>query len=127
MIRMFTDGSCKRDRSGWAFILKDGFWRRTGSGTCHYGDSNYAELKAVVEGLATLYSCTSQRHVTIYTDSKYVIRGCSRKARNAKHKQLWILLEHYKELIAVRFVKISGRNLPHHMCREILNDALESQ
>lgn len=78
-VTIYTDGACKGNPgpSGWAYCITmsnspDKYAIR--SGCIVQGTNNIAELTAVIEALSALkYSCI----VDLYSDSMYVINGCT--------------------------------------------------
>jgi ribonuclease HI len=73
-VTIYTDGACSGNPGpgGWAAILTYGKTEREISGGAADTTNNRMELQAAIEGLNQLKtSC----HVTLITDSKYVLQG----------------------------------------------------
>ncbi|MFH1158379.1 MAG: ribonuclease HI [Pseudomonadota bacterium] len=77
-IDMFTDGACSGNPGpgGWGVVLRYGRNEKDlKGGVASSTTNNRMELQAVIEGL----SCLKGRcHVTIHTDSKYVMDGVTK-------------------------------------------------
>lgn len=76
-VEMATDGACKGNPGpgGWGVLLRMGKNEKELSGGDPHTTNNRMELMAVIEGLrALIRPC----HVTIQTDSKYVMDGITR-------------------------------------------------
>ena len=96
-VTLFTDGACSGNPGpgGWGCILRFGDVLKELSGGEANTTNNRMELTALIEGLSALkYRC----HVTVYSDSKYVLdaitQGWAKKwqqnnwMRNKKEKAL---------------------------------------
>ena len=96
-VTLFTDGACSGNPGpgGWGCILRFGDISKELSGGEANTTNNRMELTALIEGLSALkYRC----HVTVYSDSKYVLdaitQGWAKKwrqngwMRNKKEKAL---------------------------------------
>jgi ribonuclease HI len=77
-VRLFSDGACSGNPGpgGWAYILQHPNSSRTcdASGAEVHTTNNRMELRAVIEGLASLKRPCS---VELITDSQYVAKGIS--------------------------------------------------
>jgi ribonuclease HI len=84
-IDMFTDGACSGNPGpgGWGVILRYGRHEKELNGGAPATTNNRMELQAVVEGLLAL---KGKCHVTIHTDSKYVMDGVTKYLVNWKAK-----------------------------------------
>lgn len=75
-VELFTDGACSGNPGpgGWAFILRhpESGSEIERSGGERQTTNNRMELTAVIEGLMTL---NRRSHVSIYSDSRYVLDG----------------------------------------------------
>lgn len=73
-VDLFTDGACSGNPGpgGWGALLRYGSTEKEISGGEPQTTNNRMELRAVIEGLLAL---KSRCHVTIHTDSKYVMDG----------------------------------------------------
>lgn len=76
-VDMFTDGSCSGNPGpgGWAALLKYKDREKEVTGKDPATTNNRMELTAVIEGLLAL---KGRCHVTIHTDSKYVMDGVTK-------------------------------------------------
>ncbi|MCK4944947.1 MAG: ribonuclease HI [Alphaproteobacteria bacterium] len=85
-IDMFTDGACSGNPGpgGWGVVLRYGRHEKDiNGGIASSTTNNRMELQAVIEGL----SCLKGRcHVTIHTDSKYVMDGVTKYLTGWKAK-----------------------------------------
>jgi len=73
-VQLFTDGACSGNPGpgGWAALLRYQTIERELSGGLPQTTNNRMELTAVIEGL----KCLKEKcHITLYTDSKYVLDG----------------------------------------------------
>ena len=73
-IELFTDGACSGNPGpgGWACLLRYRKTEKELSGGEAQTTNNRMELTAVISGL----KCLKEKcHITLYTDSKYVLEG----------------------------------------------------
>ncbi len=104
-VEIFTDGACRGNPGpgGWAALLVAGKERKELSGAEINTTNNRMELRAVIEALGALKRRCA---VKLYTDSKYVLQGCTEwlpgwKARGwrtaarepVKNQDLWEQLD----------------------------------
>jgi ribonuclease HI len=84
-IELFTDGACSGNPGpgGWAAILRSGAHERELSGGEAHTTNNRMEMTAVIEGLKQIKRGS---HVTIHTDSRYVLDGASKWLAGWKRK-----------------------------------------
>lgn len=84
-IDMFTDGACSGNPGpgGWGVLLRYGRHEKEMSGGMNATTNNRMEMQAVIEGLLSL---KGKCHVTIHTDSKYVMDGVTKYLVNWKAK-----------------------------------------
>jgi ribonuclease HI len=82
-VDLFTDGACSGNPGpgGWGVLLRYGAHEKELSGGTAETTNNRMEMQAVIEGLSTL---TPPCHVTIHTDSKYVMDGVTKYLKNWK-------------------------------------------
>jgi len=87
-IEIYTDGACSGNPGpgGWGALLRYKGTEKELSGGAAETTNNRMELQAVIEGLKAL---SQPCHVTVYSDSKYVLDGITKwlegwKARNWK-------------------------------------------
>jgi len=73
-VEIFTDGACRGNPGpgGWAALLRHGGRERVVSGAEPDTTNNRMELRAAIEGLATL---RRRSKVAVTTDSQYVRQG----------------------------------------------------
>jgi len=76
-IDMFTDGACSGNPGpgGWGVLMRYGRHEKELKGGTPATTNNRMELQAVIEGLSAL---KDKCHVTIHTDSKYVMDGVTK-------------------------------------------------
>ena len=83
---IYTDGSCRNKRGGYAYVIitdmYDIYWSDS---VKEDTTNNRMELKAVIEALKTL----KQAHCMIYSDSQWVINCALRKWKRNKNLDLW--------------------------------------
>ena len=89
-VYIYCDGSCLggTDHGGWGVVLfkpKTGTYREI-SGYEVHTTSPKMELMAVLEGLRAL---TRTYRVTIYTNSRTVCEGITKRWRRGTHRKLW--------------------------------------
>jgi ribonuclease HI len=104
-VEIFTDGACRGNPGpgGWAALLVAGKERKEVCGAEINTTNNRMELTAVIEALGALKRRCA---VKLYTDSKYVLQGCTEwlpgwKARGwrtaarepVKNQDLWEQLD----------------------------------
>ncbi|QNE31723.1 ribonuclease HI [Sphingomonas sp. NBWT7] len=76
-VEAFTDGACKGNPGpgGWGAVLRMGTHEKEMSGGETLTTNNRMELTAAIEALAAF---TRPCHVTLYTDSRYVMDGLTK-------------------------------------------------
>ena len=81
-VDLYTDGACSGNPGpgGWGVLLRYGEHEKEMAGASPDTTNNRMELQAVIEGLSTL---KARCHVTIHTDSKYVMEGVT------QHLRIW--------------------------------------
>jgi ribonuclease HI len=120
MIEVYTDGSCHKDRGGWAAIIIDDDNIEHELSGWEKPLNNRMELLAVMKALQWIKE-PSQVHV--YSDSKYVINGITKwinywKKHNwrtmsgkfVEHVDLWIQLDQIKNRHKVTWHWIKGHS-----------------
>lgn len=122
-IEIFTDGACSGNpgAGGWGAILRYGSVEKELSGGDDATTNNRMELTAVIEALKVLKkSC----HITLYTDSRYVMDGVtqwlpnwkqngwrtSNKKSPVKNIDLWQNLESLLGDHKIKWVWVKGHN-----------------
>lgn len=119
-VDLFTDGACSGNPGpgGWGAILRYGKTEKELSGGENPTTNNRMEMTAVIEGLAAL---RTKCHVTVHTDSKYVMDGVTKYLENWKRKNwktadrkdvknvdLWERLDEQLAKHAVHWVWVKG-------------------
>jgi ribonuclease HI len=76
-VEIFTDGACRGNPGpgGWAAILRSGGHEKEICGGDPATTNNRMELTAAIKALEAL---KKRSHVTLYTDSRYVMDGLQR-------------------------------------------------
>ena len=93
MIEIHTDGACSGNpgSGGWAaVIVVDGQKRRIHGKGPEETTNNRMEIFAVVKGLGDI---PEGSHVTIFSDSEYVIKTMTENWKRKKNEDLWLLLD----------------------------------
>jgi ribonuclease HI len=121
-IDMFTDGACSGNPGpgGWGVLMRYGRHEKELKGGTAETTNNRMELQAVIEGLSAL---KNKCHVTIHTDSKYVMDGVTKylvgwKAKGwktadrkeVKNIDLWQTLDSLLPLHQTDWIWIKGHN-----------------
>lgn len=121
-IDMFTDGACSGNPGpgGWGVLLRYGRHEKEINGGVSLTTNNRMELQAVIEGLLSL---KNKCHVTIHTDSKYVMDGVTKylvgwKARgwktpdrkDVKNIDLWKTLDDLLPRHQIDWTWVKGHN-----------------
>ena len=88
-VQIFTDGACSGNpgAGGWGAILRYGKFERELSGGEPSTTNNRMELSAVIAALAAL---KEPCHVTLTTDSKYVVDSITKGWVYSGKKKGWI-------------------------------------
>lgn len=127
---MHTDGSClnngnKAAAGGWGVVsISDGI-ETTFSGNEANTTNNRMEMTAVIKGLERLQ--VEGVEVVIYTDSKYVQKGCvswlkawkgngwrTSDRKPVKNQDLWMRLDEQLQRHRVRFKWVKGHSGDHY-------------
>ncbi len=76
-IELYTDGACSGNpgNGGWGYLLKYKSIEKEEFGGNPQTTNNQMELTAVINGLKAL---KEPCEIDLYTDSKYVLEGCSK-------------------------------------------------
>lgn len=121
-VEIFTDGACSGNPGpgGWGVVLRAKNTEKTLSGAEADTTNNRMEMMAVIAGLEAL---KRKCHVTITTDSQYVMKGMTEwlpgwKARNwrtaskqpVKNADLWQRLEQAVNAHDVTWQWVRGHN-----------------
>ncbi|MGY4536645.1 ribonuclease HI [Mucilaginibacter sp. UYNi724] len=119
MIEIFTDGSSSGNPGpgGYGVIMRSGQHYKELSGGFRKTTNNRMELLAVITGLEAIKS--PNQHVTIFSDSKYVIDAIEKRWVNGwvtkgfvgkKNKDLWMRYLNIAKVHQVKFVWVRGHN-----------------
>jgi len=122
-IELFTDGACSGNPGpgGWAAILRSGAHESELSGGETHTTNNRMEMTAVIEGLGAI---KQPSHVSIYTDSKYVMDGAktwiigwkkrgwkTADKKPVKNEDLWRMLdEQQTRHLSVKWTWVAGHS-----------------
>ncbi len=84
-VTIHTDGACRGNPGpgGWGAILDSGTTRKTLHGGEAHTTNNRMELTAVIRALTAL---KRPCHITLYSDSKYVLQGITEWMPNWKSR-----------------------------------------
>jgi ribonuclease HI len=124
MIKIYTDGACKGNPGpgGWgALIINNDDDKKEIYGGENETTNNRMELSAVIEALKVIgdQACS----ITIFTDSKYVLKGMSEwikgwksnkwissNKKPVKNKDLWEILDSLASLHKIEWVWVKGHS-----------------
>ncbi|MFN7115104.1 MAG: ribonuclease HI [Alphaproteobacteria bacterium] len=119
-VDLFTDGACSGNPGpgGWGALLRYGAHEKELGGGAENTTNNRMEMMAVIEGLTAL---SSECHVTLHTDSKYVMDGITKYMTNwkrngwrtadkkeVKNRDLWERIDALLQTHDVRWVWVKG-------------------
>ena len=109
MIDVYTDGACSGNpgRGGWAAVIVDGGGKRPIHGSEEDTTNNRMEMLAVIKGLEAVPEST---HVTVHSDSSYVINTMTRNWRRNANKDLWARLDAAAAARRVRWNKVPAHS-----------------
>ena len=123
MIKIYTDGACKGNPGpgGWGALIIYNNDKKEIYGGENETTNNRMELSAVIEALKVIdgQMCS----LSIYTDSKYVLKGMSEwikgwKINNwissnkkpVKNKDLWLILDSLATLHEIKWIWVKGHS-----------------
>lgn len=139
-VELFTDGACSGNPGpgGWGALLRYKGTEKELSGAEAETTNNRMELMAAIEGLKAIKrSC----HVTLYTDSKYVLQGVTEwldgwKARGwktadkkpVKNQDLWMALDEQvnRHMIKWEWVKGHAGHIENERVDELARMAIKT-
>ena len=119
-VELYTDGACSGNPGpgGWGALLRYKTTEKELSGAEKETTNNRMELMAAIEGLKAIKRTC---HVTLYTDSKYVLQGVTEwmdgwKSRNwktadkkpVKNQDLWMLLDEQVQRHHIKWEWVKG-------------------
>ncbi len=138
-VELYTDGACSGNPGpgGWGALLRYKSTEKELSGAEMDTTNNRMELMAAIEGLKAIKrSC----HVTLYTDSKYVLQGVTEwmdgwKLRGwktadkkpVKNQDLWMALDEQvnRHSIAWEWVKGHAGHIENERVDELARMAIK--
>ncbi|MDH5723122.1 MAG: ribonuclease HI [Alphaproteobacteria bacterium] len=121
-VEIYTDGACSGNPGpgGWGVYMLSGAHRKELYGGDKETTNNRMEMMAVIQGLNAL---KKRSHVTLYTDSKYVMHGITEwmegwKARNwrtaakkpVKNQDLWQEIDKAIQKHDIKFIWVKGHD-----------------
>ena len=111
MIEIYTDGSCRENFGGYAYvILLPNHLEIHWSDSAHPTTNNRMELTAVIEALKALPQTTT-KEVTIYSDSLWVINCAQNLWKRNKNLDLWDEYNSLSSLITnIYFIKVKAHS-----------------
>lgn len=126
-MQLITDGSvlAYAKCGGWAYLLQDGSYEESASGSCPSSDPNIMELCAIIKGLLAIGLPSK---VTVFTDSCYVIQGVQKHRHRSM--PLWKDLYNLLQIHEVNFIKVKTdprHTRMHHLAREAVFNAAKRQ
>lgn len=119
-VELYTDGACSGNPGpgGWGALLRYKATEKELSGAEPDTTNNRMELMAAIEGLKAIKRTC---HVTLYTDSKYVLQGVTEwmegwKSRGwktadkkpVKNQDLWMLLDEQVQRHQIKWEWVKG-------------------
>ena len=124
MINVYPDGACKGNPGvgGYAALL---IFENTNNdikviaGGDPHSTNNRMEITAVLAALSWIYDNCPTEQITIYSDSKYMVRAVNelwlekwidKDFKNIKNKDLWLRIYKYICKLDVKFVWVKGHN-----------------
>ena len=92
MIQIYTDGACSGNPGpgGWAAVVLENGSKRTLHGREKRTTNNRMEMLAVIKGLEAV---PESSHVTVLSDSQYVVSTMSRNWKRRANHDLWDRLD----------------------------------
>lgn len=126
-VDIYTDGACSGNPGpgGWGAILKFGEVSKEISGFKDHTTNNQMELIAAIEALMRL---KEKCHVTLYSDSSYLINAFNKKwiyfwkkngwitssNTKVKNEDLWEQLDTLNSYHKIAWVKVKGHSDNEH-------------
>jgi ribonuclease HI len=119
-VHLFTDGACSGNPGpgGWAALLRYGRHEKELTGGEGLTTNNRMEMTAVIEGLRAV---RAPCHVTIHTDSQYVLKGVTEylqgwkkrgwktaDKKDVKNRDLWEQLDSLLGLNKLEWIWVRG-------------------
>ena len=122
-VDLFTDGACSGNPGpgGWGVLLRYGKHEKELTGGEAMTTNNRMEMTAVIEGLSAVK--LPRCHVTIHTDSQYVLKGATEyihgwkkrgwktaDKKDVKNRDLWEKLDSVMQLHKLDWIWVRGHN-----------------
>lgn len=135
-LTIYTDGASRGNpgRGGYGAILQWGTRRKELSAGYKHTTNNRMELMAVIAALEALNK--EGLHITIYTDSKYIVNAVEKgwlfgwvkkRFKDKKNKDLWLrFLDSYKKH-HIQFIWVKGhaQNPMNNRCDQLATEAAD--
>lgn len=141
-LEIYTDGACRGNGKGsnlgaWAYSL---FYKgRQKYRACSIPNTtnNQMELMAAIEALRALKPAAQSHHITVYSDSQYMVMGITswikgwvaRGWTNVKNVDLWqALLQETCKFPHLSFIHVRGHadNLGNNLVDKLCNQVMDS-
>jgi ribonuclease HI len=118
MIQIYTDGSCRDRKGGYAYVILIDDYEISWSGFVNDTTNNRMELTAVIEALKYLDNNDS---AIIYSDSQWVINCAQKNWKRNKNLDLWIQYDNESKSKIIQFVWVKGHsgNKYNDMCDKL--------
>lgn len=125
MIQVYTDGSCRERKGGYAYVILTDDYEMSWSGFKDDTTNNRMELTAVIEALKILEQNVS---CIIYSDSQWVINCALRKWKRNKNLDLWEEYDHQSKSRTIQFVWVKGHagNKYNELCDKLAYQEISS-
>lgn len=140
-ITLYSDGASRGNpgKGGWGVVLLYGKIHKTFYGFVNNVTNNQMELTAAIRGLEQL---KEPCHVTLYTDSKYVVDGMKTWIINwkknawrtqanqpVKNQELWKQLEKLNSIHKIDWFWVKGHsgNINNELADALANKAIDEQ
>ena len=138
-LMIYTDGAARGNPGpgGYGAVLLWGDKKKELSAGYRHTTNNRMELMAVIVALRSL--TRKDLHVTIYTDSQYVVNTVEKKwldnwiktdfKGGKKNKDLWLLYHSLAKGFRIRFVWVKGHanNAMNNRCDELATAAADGK
>ncbi len=120
-VDLFTDGACSGNPGpgGWGALLRYGKHEKELTGGEVQTTNNRMEMTAIIEGLSAVK--LPRCHVTIHTDSQYVMKGATEyihgwkkrgwktaDKKDVKNRDLWERLDSVMQLHKLDWIWVKG-------------------
>ena len=122
---IFTDGSCRNRKGGWAFVVIHDRYEIHWSDKANDTTNNRMELTAVIEALKTLHN----EECTVYSDSQWVINCAEGRWKRNKNLDLWEEYEIQRgrqRKVEFEWVKGHSTNEYNNLCDTLARKEMEN-